>query len=64
MQRLPASGSAPVLGTVAGVALVGATIGGLVPVRSDVTRATPALVLVLAVVAAGPRTAIRNAAMR
>ena len=53
MSRLPATGSAPGLGYGAGVALVAATTAALVPVRAHVTRATPALLLVLAVVAAG-----------
>jgi K+-sensing histidine kinase KdpD len=53
MPRLPATGSAPRLGYGAGVAIVAATTAALVPVRAHVTRATPALVLVLAVVAAG-----------
>ena len=46
----------------AGLVLVGAVVAALVPVRAHITRATPALVLVLVVVAAawlgGPRVAV------
>ncbi len=45
--------SSPWLGAAVGVAVVGATVAVLAPLRTDVSRATPALVLVLAVVAAG-----------
>jgi two-component system sensor histidine kinase KdpD len=44
-----------------GLALVGATTVILVPVRSDVSRATPALLLVLAVVFAGIASGARSA---
>jgi K+-sensing histidine kinase KdpD len=53
MNRLPTSGGAPVIGTAVGLATVVAASAVLVPVRAHVTRASPALVLVLAVVAAG-----------
>ena len=53
MRRLPPTGGAPILGIVFGVASVLAVSALLVPVRSHVTRATPALALVLAVVVAG-----------
>ncbi|MGI9034052.1 MAG: ATP-binding protein [Acidimicrobiales bacterium] len=43
----------PGLGVAAGIAMVGAVTAMLVPLRGGVSRATPALVLVLAVVAAG-----------
>ncbi|MGI8776318.1 MAG: sensor histidine kinase [Acidimicrobiales bacterium] len=43
----------PWLGGVVGVGVVGATVAALSPLGGDVSRATPALVLVLAVVAAG-----------
>ena len=49
--RLPVP--APALGVVGGLAVVGATVAALVPLRADLTRATPALVLVLGVVTAG-----------
>lgn len=42
-----------VVGTVVGLALVGVATAALVPFRDDVSRALPALVLVLPVVAAG-----------
>ncbi len=42
----------PVTGTVVGLVLVGVLTGVLVPFRAQITRATPALVLVIAVVAA------------
>ena len=43
----------PVLGCLAGAGLVLVLSAALVPVRSDITRATPALVLVVAIVVAG-----------
>ncbi|MEN3315522.1 MAG: hypothetical protein V7605_1756 [Acidimicrobiaceae bacterium] len=43
----------PWLGAAVGVGAVGVTVATLSPLRLDVSRATPALVLVLAVVAAG-----------
>lgn len=46
-----------------GLALVGATTAILVPVRSDVSRATPALLLVLAVVVAGIVSGARAAVL-
>jgi two-component system sensor histidine kinase KdpD len=49
--RLPRR--SPWLGGAAGAVLVGVTVAVLVPLRPDVSRATPALVLVPAVVAAG-----------
>jgi two-component system sensor histidine kinase KdpD len=49
--RLPVP--APALGVAGGLAVVGATVAALVPLRADLTRATPALVLVLGVVTAG-----------
>jgi two-component system sensor histidine kinase KdpD len=52
MRRLPPTGGAPVLGIALGLATVVVASAALVPVRADVTRATPALVLVLAVVVA------------
>lgn len=53
MADLRHAGRAPWLGAALGAGLVAATTAGLVPVRGDVTRATPALLLVLAVVGAG-----------
>src|SRR5436853_2680185 len=53
MKRLPPTGGAPLLGIAAGAATVVVASACLVPVRTHVTRATPALVLVLAVVVAG-----------
>src|SRR5438270_6095477 len=53
MRRLPPTGGAPLLGIAFGAASVFIASTALVPVRAHVTRATPALVLVLAVVAAG-----------
>lgn len=53
VRRLPPTGGAPLLGITLGVCAVAVASGALVPVRAHVTRATPALVLVLAVVAAG-----------
>ena len=52
-QRLSTSGGAPVAGSALGVALAAVVVGVLEPFSSHITRATPALVLVLAVVAAG-----------
>ena len=52
MTRFPLPGHSPWLGAGVGVAGVAVTAAALVPVRAHVTRATPALVLVLAVVAA------------
>src|SRR5438270_9520694 len=53
MRRLPPTGGAPLLGIALGLATVVVASAALFPVRAHVTRATPALVLVLAVVAAG-----------
>ena len=53
VRRLPPTGGAPILGIAFGAASVFIASAALVPVRAHVTRATPALVLVLAVVAAG-----------
>jgi len=53
MKRLPPTGGAPLLGIAVGAATVVVASACLVPVRTHVTRATPALVLVLAVVVAG-----------
>jgi two-component system, OmpR family, sensor histidine kinase KdpD len=53
VKGLRTSGSAPAAGIMLGVALVAATVLALLPVRTDVSRATPALLLVVAVVAAG-----------
>jgi two-component system sensor histidine kinase KdpD len=53
MADLRHAGRAPWSGAGIGVGLVGAVTAALVPVRTDVTRATPALLLVLAVVSAG-----------
>ena len=53
MQRLPPTGSSPVAGCVFGIAATGATVAALLPFRGDLSRATPALLLVLAVVGAG-----------
>jgi len=52
-RRLPQTGRSPWLGTALGVAAVVGSVAALAPIRAHVTRATPALVLVLAVVAAG-----------
>jgi K+-sensing histidine kinase KdpD len=43
----------PLVGTVVGAALVVVVTAALVPLRADITRAAPALVLVIAVVVAG-----------
>jgi K+-sensing histidine kinase KdpD len=43
----------PIAGTVVGAALVVVVTAALVPLRADITRAAPALVLVIAVVVAG-----------
>jgi two-component system sensor histidine kinase KdpD len=48
-----ARGPTPLLGTALGVGLVVALTAALVPFRADVSRATPALLLVIAVVVAG-----------
>lgn len=61
MSRIPATGSATGLGYGAGVAVVVATTAALVPVRAHISRAAPALVLVLAVVAAGSLGGLRAA---
>src|SRR4051794_8631181 len=53
MRRLPPTGGAPWLGAVLGIASVVLMSAALVPARADITRATPALVLVVAVVLAG-----------
>src|SRR5436305_939984 len=53
MKRLPPTGGAPLLGIALGAATVVVASAALLPVRTHVTRATPALVLVLAVVVAG-----------
>src|SRR5438067_9672613 len=53
VRRLPPTGGAPFLGIAVGLSSVAVASALLVPVRAHVTRATPALVLVLAVVAAG-----------
>lgn len=53
MGPLSHAGRAPWLGVALGLVLDGGVTAALVPVRGDVTRATPALVLVLAVVAGG-----------
>ena len=50
MRRLPSTGTAPFLGAVLGVALTLAAALVLVPLRDDLTSATPAMFLVLAVV--------------
>ena len=53
MADLRHAGRAPWSGAALGIGLVGAVTAAVVPVRTDVTRATPALLLVLAVVSAG-----------
>ena len=53
MAGLRRSGEAPWLGATVGLVSVGATIGVLLPFRSDIPTTVPALVLVLAVGAAG-----------
>jgi two-component system, OmpR family, sensor histidine kinase KdpD len=53
VRRLPPTGGAPFLGIALGVGAVVAASAAMLPVRDNVTRATPALVLVLAVVVAG-----------
>jgi len=53
MRRLPPTGGAPLLGIALGAITVVVASSALVPVRTHVTRATPALVLVLGVVVAG-----------
>jgi two-component system sensor histidine kinase KdpD len=53
MADLRRAGRAPWAGAALGTGLAGAVTAALVPVRTEVTRATPALLLVLAVVSAG-----------
>jgi two-component system sensor histidine kinase KdpD len=53
MKRLPPTGGAPLLGIALGAVTLVVASAALLPVRTHVTRATPALVLVLAVVVAG-----------
>lgn len=53
MKRLPPTGGAPLLGIALGTTTLVAASVALLPVRTHVTRATPALALVLAVVVAG-----------
>jgi two-component system, OmpR family, sensor histidine kinase KdpD len=53
VRRLPPTGGAPFLGIAFGLASVLAASAAMLPVRNDVTRATPALVLVVAVVIGG-----------
>lgn len=53
MNLLPITGRPTWVGTALGLAATGATVAFLVPVRSEVSLATPALVLVLGVVLAG-----------
>jgi K+-sensing histidine kinase KdpD len=53
VRRLRPTGGAPLLGIALGIGAVAIASAAIVPVRAHVTRATPALVLVLAVVAAG-----------
>jgi two-component system sensor histidine kinase KdpD len=53
MKRLPPTGGAPLLGIALGAVTLVIASAALLPVRTHVTRATPALVLVLAVVVAG-----------
>jgi K+-sensing histidine kinase KdpD len=52
-RRSRARGPLPLVGTLLGVGLVVALTAALVPFRADVSRAAPALVLVIAVVVAG-----------
>ncbi|MDQ6910400.1 MAG: DUF4118 domain-containing protein, partial [Actinomycetota bacterium] len=61
MNRLAFTDRPVWVGTGLGLALVGATTLILVPVRSEVSRATPALLLVLAVVLAGIASGARAA---
>jgi len=53
MPRLPAGGHAPWPGTAVGLGGALAVLGALTPFRDDVSGTSPALLLVLAVVAAG-----------
>src|SRR4051794_588755 len=53
VRRLPATGGAPILGIVVGAASVLLMSAAMIPVRDNVTHATPALVLVVAVLLAG-----------
>ncbi|MBV9285135.1 MAG: hypothetical protein JO176_10995, partial [Acidimicrobiia bacterium] len=53
MKRLPPTGGAPLLGIALGTTTLVVASAALLPVRTHVTRATPALALVLAVVVAG-----------
>ena len=53
MAGLGRSGDAPWLGATVGLASVGATVGMLVPFRSDISATIPALLLVLTVGATG-----------
>jgi K+-sensing histidine kinase KdpD len=50
---LPPTGSSPIAGALIGTAAVGIVVVTLLPFRGDLSRATPALLLVLAVVGAG-----------
>ena len=52
MSRLPSTGTSPALGTVVGFLLTAAVTIALLPLRDDLTAATPALLLVLVVVIA------------
>ncbi|MDQ6928098.1 MAG: ATP-binding protein [Actinomycetota bacterium] len=63
MNRLTFTDRPVWVGTGLGLALVGATTLILVPVRSEVSRATPALLLVLAVVFAGIVSGARSAVL-
>ena len=53
MQRLPPTGSSPGAGSGAGAALVAVAVVALLPFRDSTSTATPALLLVVAVVVAG-----------
>jgi K+-sensing histidine kinase KdpD len=53
MARLPQTGSSPRAGSAFGALAVAATVVALLPFRGDLSRATPALILVVAVVGAG-----------
>ena len=53
MPRLTRTGSSPLAGSAVGAAIVAATVAALLPFRGEMSRATPALVLVLSVVGAG-----------
>ena len=52
MSRLPSTGTSPALGTVVGFVLTAGVTIALLPLRDDLTAATPALLLVLVVVIA------------